>query len=380
MENNVDFYKKIQSFQKIQSVFEDENYTELPIDWHIIVTDVRNSTIAVTEGKYKEVNMAGVLSIISVKNALNDESIPFVFGGDGATLAIPFASVKKALDALSICQQRVLQEFGLQLKFGSIQYGSLQANGFKIEVAKLELSPGNEIAMLRGSGLIKAEQQIKSTINEQVVKPLTSTPADFDGLECRWNPISSKKGMFLSVIIQPIDSNNSMVLSSITQKIFSIVKDQVSMDFDQLPRTWPPTHLMQELLIKHGRNPITFIKYGLICAFTFFFSILLKLVKRESKNGASQYLHQLIANTDHFKVEGSIKFVIDTTTKEREQIIEVLNQFQNEKKIYFGFNESSFAVITCFVRSLTNHIHFIDGGNGGYTKASVMLKSQKANI
>jgi hypothetical protein len=34
--------------------------------------------------------------------------------------------------------------------------------------------------------------------------------------------------------------------------------------------------------------------------------------------------------------------------------------------------------MTCFVRSLTQHAHFIDAGDGGYAKAAAQLKAKKA--
>lgn len=374
---NQNFYKEMTSFQKIRAAFDDRNYLELPADWFILVTDIKNSTIAVTEGKYKEVNMAGVLSIISVKNALHDESIPFVFGGDGATLAVPQASIQNALEALKVCQQRVHQEFNLHLRYGSIQYVELQKQGFKVEIAKFELSKGNEIAMLRGSGLAEAENKIKVSMNEQTIAN-SAVSTTFEGLECRWNPIPTKRGQFLSVIIQPASPNDTSVLSATAEKIFSIMQSELSLDFDQLPKTWPPIHLKQEIKIRFGNGIQAFIRITIAYAWTFLVSKLIKNVKKDSDNGGSRYLNQLITNTDHFKIEGSLKFVIDTNREERDQIIAMLDQAQREKKIFFGFNESQFAVITCFVRSITNHIHFIDGGNGGYTKASVMLKSQKS--
>ena len=33
--------------------------------------------------------------------------------------------------------------------------------------------------------------------------------------------------------------------------------------------------------------------------------------------------------------------------------------------------------MTCFVRSLTQHAHFIDAGEGGYAKAAAQLKAKR---
>lgn len=61
----------------------------LPDDWLVIVTDIVNSSQAIEQGKYKEVNTVGICSIVAVLNSLHKEIIPYVFGGDGASFCIP---------------------------------------------------------------------------------------------------------------------------------------------------------------------------------------------------------------------------------------------------------------------------------------------------
>ena len=55
------------------------------------MADVVQSTKAIAENRYKAVNMAGAAVIVAVTNALGDREFPFVFGGDGASFAVPAA-------------------------------------------------------------------------------------------------------------------------------------------------------------------------------------------------------------------------------------------------------------------------------------------------
>lgn len=55
----------------------------MPPDWYIIITDVAGSTKAIEAGRYKDVNILGACSIISILNIAGDLDIPFIFGGDG---------------------------------------------------------------------------------------------------------------------------------------------------------------------------------------------------------------------------------------------------------------------------------------------------------
>lgn len=53
-----------------------------------MVTDVRGSTGAIEDGRYRDVDALGVASIIALCNALPELDLPYVFGGDGATLLV----------------------------------------------------------------------------------------------------------------------------------------------------------------------------------------------------------------------------------------------------------------------------------------------------
>jgi hypothetical protein len=84
-----DFYTKITNLPEFSMVCNLSNYRELPNDWYIIVADVTNSTVAIKAGKYKAVNLIGVSVISSILNISKPHDIPYIFGGDGASLCIP---------------------------------------------------------------------------------------------------------------------------------------------------------------------------------------------------------------------------------------------------------------------------------------------------
>lgn len=94
------FYQKLPSFSKIEDITSGAKYTALPADWFLVMTDVKGSTQAIKDGRYKDVNVVGACSIIAVSNACKDIQFPFVFGGDGATLILPPSHVDAAVSAL----------------------------------------------------------------------------------------------------------------------------------------------------------------------------------------------------------------------------------------------------------------------------------------
>ena len=84
-----DFYAKLPLFTRFEDLTRTENYCALPDDWLILIADVAGSTAAIEAGRYKDVNVVGASCIMAVLNAAGKLDIPYVFGGDGASLLVP---------------------------------------------------------------------------------------------------------------------------------------------------------------------------------------------------------------------------------------------------------------------------------------------------
>ena len=125
---NLDFYANLKLSESFEAARERQNQTPLPAGWSLIVSDVKGSTKAIESGHYKYVNIIGAASIVTALNALkgvNSDgstiSVPFVFGGDGATLAVPNQFVSSVGAALLGLKRLAESEFGLKLSLRSQQ-------------------------------------------------------------------------------------------------------------------------------------------------------------------------------------------------------------------------------------------------------------------
>ena len=108
------FYKRVPAFRDIEGFTDPSRYQTLPADWRVVIADIRGSTKAIAEGRYKDVNMMGAACITAVLNALKQfdpvpdtalmtclvfnleksEHVHFIDGGDGG-----FAIAAKQLKA-----------------------------------------------------------------------------------------------------------------------------------------------------------------------------------------------------------------------------------------------------------------------------------------
>ena len=68
------------------------------------------------------------------------------------------------------------------------------------------------------------------------------------------------------------------------------------------------------------------------------------------------------------------------TPGQREQLQVALDAMEAAREIQYGLHVSGESVMSCYVHDLKDgHIHFIDGAEGGYTKAAGMLKQKLRN-
>src|SRR5690606_31797853 len=181
-------------------------YRPVPDDWWLMVADIVRSTDAIAAGRYKDVNMVGAAVIAALLAVDQSVELPFVFAGDGATVAVPPELKDAASVALAGVRDMAQEAAGLTLRVAAIPVSELRADGVDVRLAKLELSPGNHLAMFAGGGLERAETILKDEVAVRpfAISPQTRSAADLDGLSCRWEPLPAQNGTIVSLIVRPL--------------------------------------------------------------------------------------------------------------------------------------------------------------------------------
>jgi len=101
-----------------------------------------------------------------------------------------------------------------------------------------------------------------------------------------------------------------------------------------------------------------------------------KKVKTENTDWG-HYKQTLIANTDYRKFDEILRMIISGTLEQRKQLTAYLEDLRDKRKIVFGIHASASALMTCLVFNYENdHIHFLDGSDGGYALAAKDMKQQ----
>src|SRR5882757_10930535 len=144
------FYSSLPIFRDFTHVMDPALFRPLPDDWVVGVADIVQSTKAIAENRYKAVNMAGAAVIVAVTNALGDREFPFVFGGDGASFAVPAADAAAAREALTATAAWVHDDLDLTLRTGLVPVSDIRARGLDVRIARYAPSENISIAMFSG--------------------------------------------------------------------------------------------------------------------------------------------------------------------------------------------------------------------------------------
>ena len=93
------------------------------------LSDIVRSTAAIEAGRYKAVNTAAAAVIAAVANALGDEDFPFVFGGDGASIALPPDDAGLGRAALAAAAAWVRDDLDLEMRIAAVPVEAVRAAG-----------------------------------------------------------------------------------------------------------------------------------------------------------------------------------------------------------------------------------------------------------
>ncbi|MEO6613472.1 MAG: DUF3095 domain-containing protein [Chitinophagaceae bacterium] len=358
-------------------LMEEHLFFKVPSNWHVIITDVKKSTEAVQDGLHETVNLVATGSIVAVLNIVYKEnlSVPFFFGGDGATFIVPPSVLQPVMQALKLHQDNTQKNFNLLLRIGHVPVENIYASNHTLTIGKLKTSEIFSIPVLLGDGLSYAERIIKGEDYKSDPFPDPDNELDLSGMQCRWDKIKPPQNNdeVVSLLVIARDGTRQ---SSIFKKVMDSVDSIYGAPQSRTPISAPRLKLkgtLKKISLEMraklgGYRPLYLIR-------NWSTSLLGKLYFR-TKPG-KVYLNQLVNMSDTLVIDGKINTVISGTTQQREQLVTALNQLEEAGDIYYGIFVSKESVMSCYVRSMNDkHVHFVDGSEGGYTRAAGVLKKK----
>jgi len=386
--NSETFYSQLPLLDNFLQISEIGNFVDVPDDWYIIVTDIRGSTKAIEAGKYKEVNLLGACSIVAVLNVAGQTEIPFVFGGDGASLLIGPSLLSAAQKALLATQKLAKREFDMDLRVGIVPVKVVVAANYPLKIAKFKVSENYSQAVFIGGGLTWATELIKDPVagNIYSIKNNGVSPtADFSGLECRWQDIPSKYGEIVTLLVM-VRSDFGQQSHHFYRNILKKIKSTYGEDFflnpiqsQDLKLTLNSTKLIKETRVRASSaswldRQLYLSKIQLETALG---SLLMSLKVKTEELDWGVYKDIASAATDYRKFDDMLRMVISGNEWQRKKLTGYLEKNYREGKLVYGLHVSDRALMTCLVFERGGRqVHFVDGADGGYALAAKDMKER----
>ncbi|NJN29707.1 MAG: DUF3095 domain-containing protein [Synechococcales cyanobacterium RM1_1_8] len=390
------FYTDLPCANSFEQIVNQSKFYPVPADWLILVVDLKGSTAAIQAGRYKTVNFVGASAIAAVLNAIDRLDIPFVFGGDGATLLVPPSCLPVARDALLGVQRSARLAFAMTLRVGIVPVVEVLRANCQISVAKLGLVPGSSQAHFIGGGLTYATDLVKDDRTDNPYQLWETAQAErvflpnLSGLECRWQDLYSQPREILSLIIVPQQPNersrtggpgaSPAIYQDVTKmllQLYGAAKNFRPVHPRQLKLTFNPRKLAIEARLRsrssHWRDRLRYLTA--ITLQNVLGWLLMSWGIGLAGVHWGRYRRDVANTVDYCKLDDALRMVIASDRDRTRALLDYLEAGARAGKFHYGVNRSDRALMTCLVFDRNGRqIHFIDGADGGYALAAVDLK------
>lgn len=378
-------FEMLKSMTSVTNVFEDSYYRTAPPDWLAVSTDVQGSTAAVEKGLQKTVNFVGASAIAALRNLCAPLDLAFQFGGDGAMALVPPAHAAEALRVLARARGFARREFQMSLRVGAAPVAAINKAGGTVLVGRFEPSPGNPFGMFSGGGMDMLELAVKERGDAELAR-IARIPEDLDdggqpdltGLSCRWEPLASQRGAVIALLVVG-DSNHCRLYRDLCRLSDSEVTGLRVASRENLNPGWPGEGTMIEARLGRGRGGV-WRRWLDVAAQTVLVKLMYVFGFSVGGFNPQRYREEVATNTAFVKHDDTLAVVFDCPSGRVEAVRSYLNEREAAGDLRYGMHVSGVALMTCLVGNLAEgrHVHFMDGGDGGYTMAAKRLKAAAA--
>ena len=267
------------------------------------------------------------------------------------------------------------------MRVGLIAVGELRRFGCDVGVGRFEPSPGNSFGVFLGGGVNLLEAAIKGRGDRELSQGSAipeslddGAPVDLSGLSCRWNALRSTRGKMLTLIIH--GAADPGATHAAVMRLAGEDEDPRPVRLDNLNASWPPKGFMLEARARRRGGSLC-VAVLRVLAETLLARIVIARARPVGDFDPERYRQEVITNTDFCKHDETVCFVIDCELARIDAIKAYLDECSRARLFRYGMNVSDTALMTCLVASATEglHVHFVDGGGGGYTNAAKTLKA-----
>lgn len=372
------FYQELAEVSDFRDVLAPDRYVQVPLSSLLVSTDVLGSMRAIEAGRYRDVNALGVASVVGLCNAVRDVEIPYMFRGRGAMAVMPGSRRRPVEQALRGLRSLALSAFGLDLRSSIIPIAELVDAGHVARLARFRSSDGTRLAMFSGSAFAVAERWCEDPERgpRYEVGTQGESLVDLEGFECRWQPLVSRRGHSVSLMIRAraaTEAERSQIYRNIWHAFGRIVDGAAShpVKLDQLKlQAWFGDYSVEARIRAQALDgPVYKAAFRRARGQARMARLLSSLgVSAEGCDGKSY-------SSDFRRFDDTLRMVVDLSQAELYRLESRLSAEQRAGRLAYGLHCSPAALVTCFARSHGGgRVHFVDGCDGGLSLAANRLE------
>ncbi len=379
------FYQSLAESDGLDALLRDGHLARAPDDCLLACADVRGSTQAIAEGRYKEVNLAGAACITAVLNACERAELPFIFGGDGAVLLLRAEDGARARAALAGTVRMVREALRLELRAGLVRLSDLRAAGAELRVGRVLMSAGFRQAAFLGGATSLAERWLKAgdARVDLIEASRRDQAADFTGLECRWRGVRPSQGGVVALIVEARamgETERRATLAAMLQEVQAILGETAErrpVSESTLHLSLAGEDLSGEARVVSGNPSPSWRHRWRVLLETAVGRFIMARGLRVFGADWGRYKADAAANTDFEKLDDALRMVVAASPDALGRLRARLDAAEAAGRIWYGLEASEECRMTClvFVRG-REHFHFVDGAEGGYAAAAAALKAK----
>lgn len=354
------------------------HFSKVPEDWYAVVVDIERSTQAVKHDMLASIKLTAAMCVAAVESDIHTADallqIPHFFGGDGITFLVPKSYKIRTELILENIRAQVHETYFLRLRVGAIQLATLYKhdNNTQLKISKLKLTPKIVLPVVYGDALIKAESYIKSKVKFEEIAPRQEMYVDYNSSKSRQLQVLSKtsdKNIFCFIIYPKSSSDDLTVLHHISSKMDAVFGDyetRFPISIEDLKHTEALFNEHEDMLLASEKGKIKKILMSLSCASTY--------LGKHSKL-IENALNTVTQSSLAFLMDGGISDVIRAKDHQIKAFVSYLESLERDDKIIFGYHTAKTVVINASaLLKQDGWRYFMDGFDGGFSKAAKMLK------
>jgi Protein of unknown function (DUF3095) len=178
------------------------------------------------------------------------------------------------------------------------------------------------------------------------------------------------------LLILPLPGADPAAYRALTEEIVTLVEQSPEagrpVPAQGPAMRWPPQGVALEA---HTTPGDTRFRRARVLAKTLLYFLIMRSGIRVGAFVPATYLQQVVENSDFRKYDDGLRMIIDCTPDLADRLERRLAAAAGTAR--YGLHRQDTAMMTCFTPSpsRSDHVHFVDGAQGGYAAAATALKA-----